>query len=144
MRETKFRGKREDNGELIYGDLCFYDFLAFIGVAKTISEIRKGVWVPSVIWYEVIPESVGGYTGLNDSKRTKKFPKGQEIYEGDIFDSPSKNKFYVLWWKDGWYYNNVKDAHRSISGRLSEVAQDWKIIGNIYENIELIIELINN
>ena len=71
------------------------------------------------------------FTGLFDKQR-------KEIYEGDIFDSPSKNKFYVKWWKDGWYYNNVKDEEEHVSGRLLEIAEDWEVIGNIYENLELL------
>src|SRR3990167_7667636 len=68
------------------------------------------------------------FTGLKDKN-------GKEIYEGDIFESPSGILFYVLWDKDGWCYNNVDDEPNHISGRLSEIAKDWKVIGNIYENL---------
>ena len=70
------------------------------------------------------------FTGLLDKR-------GKEVYEGDIFESPSGILFYVLWHKDGWYYNNVSDSPNHISGRLSEIANDWKVVGNIYENPEL-------
>ena len=30
------------------------------------------------------PETIGQYTGLKDSTRTKEFPEGKEIYEGDF------------------------------------------------------------
>src|SRR3972149_7707447 len=69
------------------------------------------------------------FTGLKDMN-------GKEIYEGDIFNSPAGIKFYVFWWKDGWYYNNTRDLPEHPIGRLSEIAKDWKIIGNIYENPE--------
>lgn len=69
------------------------------------------------------------FIGLKDKN-------GKEIYEGDIFDSPAKIKFKVVWYIDGWFYQNVKDEKPI--GHLIEVAKDWKIIGNIYENPELI------
>ena len=128
MREIKFRGKRKDNNQMIYGDLCAYDHMVFIGVAKTIFQIRKGVFVPNVIWYEVLPESIGQFSDLKDKNR-------KEIYEGDIFDSPSKNKFKVIFDNGCFYYQNIVDEHPI--GLLKEVAEDWKIIGNIYENLEL-------
>ncbi len=73
MRE--FRGKRI-NGEWVYG---WY-----------MQDGRNGI--PVILpcgsenitdFIEVIPESVGQYTGLKDCKRTKEYPEGQKIYEGD-------------------------------------------------------------
>ena len=135
MREIKFRGKGKDTiikNQIIYGDLCIYnDIIFFIGITKRMVTIRKNVFVPNVVWYEVEPKSVGQFTGIKDKN-------GKEIYEGDIFDSPSKNKFKVVWWIDGWFYQNCSDEKPI--GHLIEVAQDWEVIGNIYENPELIEE----
>ena len=66
MREILFRGKRVDNGEWVYGDLSQH---------KTGKKfIKCGSAIHS---YEVIPKSIGQYTGLTD-KNAKK------IFEGYI------------------------------------------------------------
>lgn len=64
MREIKFRGKRKDNEEWIYGYYLVNQFDEHV-IANS-----KGVWM-------VYPETVSQFTGLKDKN-------GKEIYEGDV------------------------------------------------------------
>lgn len=74
MRQHKFRGKRVDTGEWVYG--CY--------LKKWTGTKYKHYIHDGLLEYEVDPETVGEFTGLYDCKRTEQYPEGQEIYEGDI------------------------------------------------------------
>lgn len=66
MREILFRGKRVDNGELVYGWLCR------VG-DKYANIVEKG----TEVLYSVLTNTVGQCTGLTDKNSRK-------IFEGDI------------------------------------------------------------
>lgn len=95
------------------------------------------------------------YAGLKDSKRTKEFPNGQEIYEGDILtwvradgEKTQKEIFkYIVVFEEGSFVCNHAFEEYGRWGLLSRAFDSdlqnlgkIEIIGNIYENSNLITQ----
>ncbi|MFW5411594.1 YopX family protein [Aerococcus urinaeequi] len=67
------------------------------------------------------------YTGLKDSN-------GVEIYEGDILQSEHYFRYQVVFKGDCWRCESLKNSR--FKNRF--IGRDLKVIGNIYENPELL------
>ena len=83
------------------------------------------------------------FTELRDNKRTDEYPCGQEVYEGDIvefIDLPDGDECLcvgkVILEDFGWHFTN-SITESSLSCYDSDSV---KVIGNIYENPEIIGE----
>lgn len=118
MREYKFRGKRLDNGEWVYGDLLT-EYIHHKGL--TIVEA-------GCIYHEVDPATVGQFIGEIDIKE-------QEIFEGDIDGCEPGELMYVAF-EEASYGLKLFDDKTYFDNYI-----DWSmtdIIGNIHDNPELV------
>lgn len=121
MREIKFRGKRLDNGEWVYGDLHIRTPFPHIH-----SEIDYGK-------VNIDPHTVGQFTGLHDKN-------GKEIYEGDVVVIDGIIRGYVRYNARYWRYeiaaaDEPLENERIPSGRPEKC---WMVIGNIHDNPKLL------
>ena len=128
MRTIKFRGKSIDDKEWLYGDLV-----------SSADKKRFAILVNNKESYdecEVAPETIGQFSGLYDYNK-------KEIYEGDILKWSNGLMYVVKFW-DGMFYASVKECNDGIFGGFPLHAltkhddRKCKIVGNIYDNPELL------
>lgn len=123
MREILFRGKRADNGEWVFGYYGVFKPTHQIFVPFTAEEEKEneGHFLSAIggLWFIVIPETVGQYTGQTDSN-------GKKIFEGDIMRNAGN---VVEFGVDSFCING--DCPLSLWTKTA-------IIGNIYDNPELL------
>lgn len=131
MREIFFRAKRKDNGEWVYGFLT-----KMWGALHIIDKANENVA------YEIIPETVGQYSGLFDND-------GKTIFEGDIvkewsssWKSPLKTEMSV-YEVVCEYLGSLHLIRKTRYGEASTLLCRKSVvvvIGNIYDNPEFLEE----
>lgn len=132
-RTIKFRGKRLDNGEWVYGDL---EYNRAKNIARIHTYDEDGEYL---IQHSVDPATVGQFTGLLDKN-------GKEIYEGDILmlGSSDAGICEVKWNESPLAFCIRFYYERNLGTRpLGAWARDGKniaILGNIHDNPELLNE----
>lgn len=132
MREILFRGKRTDNGEWVDG---FYTRVADVHyiLSGIFDSLTNGII--NTRGYKVIPETVCQFTGLCDKN-------GRKVFEGDIVEGNSEFFTYThpygkVVYDGGQYLISFDDVLEDIEC-LGAWANDVEIIGNIYDNPELL------
>lgn len=137
-REILFRGKRADFREWVEGSLIvFSDGDMFICCADSDPDVLNK--------YAVDPSTVGQYTGLTDRN-------GVKIFEGDIIKSHYANApnsdftEYVVFHNgrfsatndNAHWWTMLADGVRHLSQDKSAYMEWCEVIGNIYDNPELL------
>lgn len=138
-REILFRGKRTDNGEWIYGYYFYDDFYkkAYITVGNYCMSLDRECPNKRILSaFEVIPKTVGQYTGFTDKNGTK-------IFEGDILSTGNFDEYFgvVEWIEEN---SGLAVSFNCLAETFEELILfdkvELEIIGNIHDNPELLKE----
>ena len=139
MREILFRGKIKAKDEWVEGyyvnaeKLNCDGYEHFITDTESVSVIGENAYGAT---YEVIPETVGQYTGLTDKNGTK-------IFEGDIVHCKARldSADMVVIYESGQFRLIPLERYNSYQpdmGYHDINCFDKIVIGNIYDNPELL------
>ena len=128
MHEILFRGKNIDDGHWTYGTPIT------LKNCETYMNFEFMGWIDRAL---VIPETIGQYTGLTDKY-------GKRVFEGDILSGQlddlfptEESRYEVIWHDYGWH---IKDNSGMDTADKKWIKQYFKVIGNIYDNPELMGE----
>lgn len=136
MREILFRGKRTDTGKWVEGDLL-HNRIDGQENERRLGDIyfTQGEEIHGTAVYNVIPETIGQYTGLTDRN-------GKRIFEGDIVKfgdilgiiNYGTGCYCVKTNKPDWRARN----NPAIDIVINEYPNEIEIIGNIHDNPDLL------
>ena len=135
MREIIFRGKSADNSKWVYGSYL-----------QRYNHSLDDEWLEHYIVddlgyeYEVIPETVGQFTGIYDKN-------GNKIFEGDrvklyYYDGNSKDKcgnvkgIDTVVFKDGGFTLENETTQPPIGYDVLDKCNFVEVIGNIHEEVK--------
>lgn len=146
MREILFRGKRIDNGEWIQGSFVIhgddYYIAPDINAYTSIGGRGKGKYMLFGRYYQVVPETVGQYTGMTDKN-------GKKIFEGDVLNVHDQIPMFDGYDTDEIVYNGKVMYIKNQGMYVCEGNNDGnalcalnlgkcEIIGNVHDNPELL------
>lgn len=133
MRDIVFRGKRTDNGKWIEGyyakqsnHACFAHELKYTHFIYR--DVFMDFGLGGLEEIEVVPETVGQYTGLTDKN-------GKKIFEDDIVKIKGKTR-YIFYGCSGFRHTNYGEYADTLENVFSVV--DCEVIGNKIDNPELL------
>lgn len=133
MREILFRGKDSITKRWVYGALVQQqdDPLKEKAFIISYSNYQFGDFSEAVM-HEVDPETVGQYTGFVD-KNSKK------IFEGDIVSIYNSKAFlFAVEWNNQYVLKCTTNGVSDNILNVIESPEDVEVVGNIYDNPELI------
>lgn len=123
MREILFRGKRVDNGEWFYGDILHNSNCVKIRENETdIDYIARS--------YQIIPETLGQYTGLKDVHNTR-------VFEGDIVKTKYGRLCEVRWFSSPcsqcWDLIPIEATQKAPDSYDVWASKNLEVVGNVHD-----------
>lgn len=132
MRTLKFRGKNNLTGRWVEGT-GIYNILG-----------HSYITIDSPFGYEVVPETVGQFTGLFDKN-------GNDVYEGDIIEWTETHYHAIgaVAWREQIGIKDTKEAYavgwcvEEYKGKITYIIAPSAIphgvvVGNVHDNYELL------
>ena len=135
MREYKYRGKGIADNEWYFGDLLQTRLGTTWIITEDYTTATEEISLNTCASPQVKAETVGQYTGLHDKN-------GKEIYEGDILQIDIE-RAWVIWNDKYGYFELVPIGDYYFDSDVIGQALEYtkpEVIGNIYENKELLNE----
>lgn len=116
-----YRAKSLNSGEWIQGQYLFKDWIPYIISAETREHIP------------IVLETVSYFCCLH--RKT-----GESVWENDIFEFNGQ-KYVLQYFVDAGYFMGVSiTSDKVLVNDIINIIADCKIIGNIFDNFELIAE----
>ena len=149
MREIKFRGKRIDNKEWVYGYL--YKLPLPNGEACMIltqdnnhldNHLEPKYHLAFTLWVDLFvvdPATVGQYTGLKDRN-------GNEVYEGDILmvEGIKYPRYNIVSWDERKFMFCIDETPLYAYLHGDTLLREYVVCGNVFDNPDFIEKGGNN
>lgn len=120
--EIKFRAKEQSTGKWEYGSLLCNKKGVPYGMFQQCEGYCRD--------FEIIPETVGQYTGLKDRNE-------RDIYGGEILGTTDLTPLGLVVFEDGCFQLKT-NTHQRINHLSQERAKRLISLGNIHDNPDLI------